>query len=343
MNILLIQLKRIGDLILTVPAITAVRQKLPHAKISLVVSAGSRGLLPAIRGIDHTFVAHGKIGDAANWFSVARRRYDYCFDFTRTDRSAFLTLLSGARRRITADHPRFRKQLRSRSYNELVDLPIGHMHTVDYHLALLAPLCIHDASHEIHLDLPAQALATADRILANSGLVAGEFLMLHPGSARLEKFWEPERWAEIVNVAGDHDLKCVITGGRSALEQAHIVDIRRHCRHRFVDLSGQVDLLTLAALIKRARLLTTVDSAPMHLAVATQTPQVVLFGPTNPLHWGPRFTRAVILQAGQPAPVTEFSPKQKPVPMNLLSTGQVIDAMKTLLVAPQSATSVCLD
>jgi len=72
----------------------------------------------------------------------------------------------------------------------------------------------------------------------------------------------------------------------------------------------------------------------MHLAAATQTPQVVLFGPTNPLHWGPRFSPAIILQAGHPAPVTEFSPKQKPVPMNQISTEQVIDAMKTLLSAP---------
>jgi heptosyltransferase-3 len=90
-------------------------------------------------------------------------------------------------------------------------------------------------------------------------------------------------------------------------------------------------------LIEKARLLATVDSAPMHLAAAMQTPQVVLFGPTNPLHWRPRFSPALILQAGQPAPVTEFSPKQRPVPMNQISTEQVIHAMETLLKAPRGA------
>ena len=118
------------------------------------------------------------------------------------------------------------------------------------------------------------------------------------------------------------------------MERAHIAEIQANCRQPFVDLSGKVDLLTLAALIKRARALTTVDSAPMHLAVATGTPQVVLFGPTNPLHWAPRFSPALVLQGNRPAPVTEFSPKQKPVAMNQISTEQVIHAMKALLSAP---------
>lgn len=343
LNILLIQLKRIGDLILTTPAIAAVRAKLPTAKITLVAASGSRELLPAIRGVDEILLAHGKIAGAATWFTVARRRYDYCFDFTRTDRSAFVTLLSAARKRVTADQPRFRAQLRARSYNELVDLTINQMHTVDYHLALLQPLGVSDASPAIQLTIPDSSMQTADGILANAGLSRGEFLIVHPGSARREKYWEVDRWATVIEAAAEDGLKSVITGAGSPVEQAHIAEICSRCRNRVIDLSGQVDLLTLAALIQRARVLITVDSAPMHLAAATQTPQVVLFGPTNPLHWRPRFTPALILQAGQPTPVCDFKPKQKPVAMNLLSTEQVIDAMKSLLAAPQTAASVCPD
>ena len=72
----------------------------------------------------------------------------------------------------------------------------------------------------------------------------------------------------------------------------------------------------------------------MHLAAAFGTPQVALFGPTNPFHWRPRTTPATILQAGKPAPVTDFVPKQPPHPMKEISTEQVIDAMQTLLSAP---------
>ena len=337
LNILVIQLKRIGDLILTTPAIAALREKFPHAKISLAASAASRELLPAIRGVDRIFVAEGKIGDAADWFTVARRRFDYCLDFTRNDRSAFLTLLSGAKKRITADQPRLREKIRTLSYNHLVDIPMRQMHTVDYHLALLEPVGIRGASQAVKLDIPASALENAGRILTQEGLAAGEFLLLHPGSARMEKFWEAERWAQVIETAAEYDLRCMLTGGRSAMERAHIAKIRSRCRQPSVDMSGKVDLLTLAGLIKKARVLTTVDSAPMHLAAAVGTPQVVLFGPTNPLHWAPRFSPALILQGNGSAPLTEFSPKQKPVPMNQISTEQVIDAMKALLSAPSGA------
>ncbi|HSH37931.1 MAG TPA: putative lipopolysaccharide heptosyltransferase III [Chthoniobacterales bacterium] len=337
MNILLIQLKRIGDLILTTPAIAAVREKFPRAEISLVVSAGTRELLPAIPGVDRTLIAKGRITSAAHWLTVARRKYDYCLDFTRNDRSAFLTLLSGAGKRITADHLRQREKLRSLSYNELVPIPIRLMHTVDYHLGLLAPLGVDGASQALNLRLPMAAHQKAQSVLADSG-TSEEFILVHPGSARVEKFWEAERWAEVIEHAAQRQLACVLTGGTSPLEQNHIAQIKRHSRARCLDLSGRIDLLTLAAMIDEARLVVTVDSAPMHLAAAMQTPQVVLFGPTNPLHWRPRFNPAVILQAGQPAPVTEFSPRQRPVPMNEISTEQVIHAMEVLLQAPRGAT-----
>ncbi|MFL6567900.1 MAG: putative lipopolysaccharide heptosyltransferase III [Chthoniobacterales bacterium] len=338
MNILLIQLKRIGDLILTTPAIAAIRAKHPRANISLVVSSDTRDLLPAIRGVDQTFIARKKISDATSWFTVARRSYDYCFDFTRNDRSAFLTLLSGAKNRVTADHPRLRAKLRSLSYNVLVgECSIGTMHTVDYHLCLLQPLGIKDASPTLQLHLPQLALHRADEMLRAAG-ISGNFVLLHPGSARVEKFWEADRWAEVIRYLHDRGLTTAITGSAAPLEQAHIAEIRARAKHPFVDLSGKGDLLSLAALIQRARLLVTVDSAPMHFAAATQTPQVVLFGPTNPMHWYPRFTPAVILQGHQSQPVTEFSPKQKAVEMNRISTQQVIDAMEALLAAPRAAT-----
>ena len=337
MKILLLQLKRIGDLILTTPAIAALREKFPEADISLVVSSATRDLLPAIRGLDHTFVARGRIRDAADWFTVARRRYDYCLDFTHNDRSAFLTVLSGAPTRITSDHAALQSKFRALSYNVLVKSSLRFLHTVDHHLAMLEPLEIHDAAQEVQLDLPGSAVAEADRILAQSG-IKGDYLVVHPGSARIEKFWEAERWSEVIAFAGRAGLACLITGGRSALEQEHIGQIKAASgRDSFVDLSGRLNLLTLAALIKKARLLATVDSAPMHLGAAMQTPQVVLFGPTNPLHWRPRFTPAVILQAGEAAPLTEFSPDQKRAPTSLISTEQVIDAMKSLLAAPRGA------
>jgi predicted lipopolysaccharide heptosyltransferase III len=333
-NILLLQLKRIGDLILTTPTITALRDKFPDASIALVVSAAVKELLPAIAGIDKVYEVRGKTDDALDWIALSLGKFDYCLDFTRTDRSAFLTFLSGARQRITADHPKLRTKLRARSYNVLVDAPVGVLHTVDYHLGLLKPLGIENASRAIQLTLPDETVRQADALLRSSG-VGDDFVCFHPGSARAEKFWEPSRWAETIDHCADETgMTCVLTGGGSAIEQAQIGAIKNVARSKPADLSGKTNLLTLAALVQKARLLVTVDSAPMHFAAAWNTPQVVLFGPTNPFHWHPRTESAIVLLGATGIPVTDFNPKQRALAMNQISTKAVIDAMETLLSAP---------
>ena len=95
MKILLLQLKRIGDLILTTPAIAALRSNYPDAHITLAVSNECAELLPAISNVDRVLIARRNLRDVAMVSSVAGKRFDYCIDFTRNDRSAFLTLLSG--------------------------------------------------------------------------------------------------------------------------------------------------------------------------------------------------------------------------------------------------------
>ncbi|MEY2483287.1 MAG: heptosyltransferase, partial [Verrucomicrobiota bacterium] len=282
MKILLLQLKRIGDLILTTPAITALREKFPDAHLSLAVSPAVSELLPAISGIDKVMLVRGKPDDALDWLALIFSRFDYCLDFTRNDRSSFLTFLSHARKRITSDHPNLRTKFRARSYNEFVESPVNLLHTVDYHLGLLQPLGIHNASRAIRLDLPESKVEKAAQLLA-AAHVADEFVLLHPGSARAEKFWEVNRWAEVIDHYRERGMTCVLTGGRSPAEQAQISAIKAATKSReVIDLSGKTDLLTLAALVREARLLVTVDSAPMHFGAAWGTPQVVLFGPTNP-------------------------------------------------------------
>jgi predicted lipopolysaccharide heptosyltransferase III len=334
MNILLLQLKRIGDLILTTPAIAALREKFPEATVSLVVSPAVEGLLPAISGIDKVFVVRGKADDALDWIALAWGNFDYCLDFTRNDRSSFLTLLSQARKRITSDHPNLRTKIRARSYNEFVESPVRLLHTVDYHLALLQPLGIHHASRAIRLILPDSTLDKTERLLETTP-AGDEFVILHPGSARAEKFWEVDRWARVIeHCARERRLKCVLTGGRSPMERAQIAAIKAATEAEMIDLSGKTDLLMLAALVRKARLLITVDSAPMHFAAAWGTPQVVLFGPTNPFHWHPLSESALVLLGEFDGPVTEFDPRQRALAMNQISTKSVIDAMESLLSAP---------
>jgi predicted lipopolysaccharide heptosyltransferase III len=337
LNILLIQLKRIGDLILTTPAIAAVREKFPESKLTVVISAESKTLAHAIAGVNRILIMPRGFAGFGTIAAIARGKFDYCVDFTRNDRSAFLVLLSRAKKRIVSFRIKVRSKFRTRFYNEFVEHRMRDMHVIDYHLALLEPLGISNASRAVRLELPKSSRATADELLSAHNIRKG-FIVFHPGSARAEKFWNAQRWADVIkHAADDHDIDLVLTGGSSPLEQTHISDIKSKVRHSVVDLSGKTDLLTLAALIAKARLLITVDSAPMHLASASRTPQVILFGPTNPFHWRPRESPALILQGTSISPFTEFVPKQPRLPMNQISTQAVIDAMETLLSAPATS------
>ena len=337
MNILLLQLKRIGDLILTMPAIVALRENFPDARVTLIVSNECADLLPAIPGADRILVAQRNLSDIAIVIALARERFNYCIDFTRNDRSAFLAFLSRAQKRIVSHRVRDQSKIRARIYNQFVDNRMRDMHTVDYNLALLEPLGGSNASRAVHLELPESAREKANKLRRHSK-IGEHFIVFHPGSARIEKFWDPARWAEVINHAGqNNDVDLVLTSGASRLEQAHVTHIKAKTGPRIVDLSGRTDLLTLAALIAQARLLVTVDSAPMHLATAVQTPQVALFGPTNPFHWRPRESPALILQGESRTPLTEFSPVRARLPMSQISTEAVIDAMDSLL-SPQATT-----
>ena len=99
-----------------------------------------------------------------------------------------------------------------------------------------------------------------------------------------------------------------------------------------MDLAGQLDLPTLAAVLARASLFLGVDSGPMHLAAAWQRPQIVLFGPTNPFHWRPRYAGCLVLRAGHgDAPLQTFADRSPGGPLDLISTRAVNDCIAETL------------
>jgi predicted lipopolysaccharide heptosyltransferase III len=331
MEILLLQLKRIGDLILTTPAIAALRQTYPDARITLAVANECAELLPAISNVDRVLIARRNLRDVAMVSSVAGKRFDYCIDFTRNDRSAFLTLLSAARKRVASYRVREQSKTRARVYTDFVGVRVRDMHTIDYNLALLEPLGVRAASSAPQLNLPRTALEKAVR-LRRDWKMTRPYVILHPGSARREKLWDASRWAQVIDhFRQNNEFDFVLTSGPSAGEQAHIMEITKRMRRKIIDLSGQTDLLTLAALIGQTQLLVTVDSAPVHFAAAASTPQVILFGPTNPFHWRPVHSTALILHGKSLTPVTEFAPARPRFPMSEISTEAVISAINSLL------------
>lgn len=362
MRILALQLKRIGDLVLTTPALRALRTIVPEARVSLGVSDATCSLLPAIEGIEGAIV-FGRGRGFAPWQQVLTGRWDVCLDFTGSDRSALAAALSRAARRITFESVRDSK-LRSLAYREFVESRVRDSHTADHYLHLLRPFggsidklesvlpaaretpgAVADANacaETLRLEQPTLKLPEAARLQARAALqgvgVDWPFALIHPGTARTEKYWVAERWATVIgHLQRGLGLGCVLSGEMNPMESAHLAAIRAAVLGGCPSVAGKTDLLTLSALAAEASVVVSCDTGVVHLAAAFGTPQVALYGPTNPFHWRPRHPRAVVLSATHPdAPLTVFEPRMPGAPMERLSTELVIRAIDTLLTASQS-------
>ena len=348
MRVLALQLKRIGDLALTTPALHALKSAGMH--VTLVVTEGTAALLPLLDElVDEPLIYHARTGsNSALWKHLWRTNYDACVDFTGRDRSALLTLASRAPRRITSASLLRRGGWRRLCYNALVERPVRSRHTVDHYLDYLAPLALPEAVQSSLiapcLRVPPEAIACAERELEAHGIHPDEdFVVVHPGTARPEKYWLPERWAQVIAFCQDElGRRCVLTGGQhDPYEQTHLTAVRAALGPRgqsCVDLAGRLTLPALAAVLARAGLVLGVDSGPMHLAAAFAPPQIVLFGPTNPFHWRPRHPSALVLRAGHgDAPLTEFFERSPGGSLDQISTRAVIDCIKRVPTVPAPA------
>jgi ADP-heptose:LPS heptosyltransferase len=334
-KILLLQLKRIGDVILTTPSIRCLREAFPHAQLALVADASCASLLDSI-SVDERWIYHkgGGLKGMVGWGSDAWLKHqllpfqpDWTLDFTGTDRSAYLSALSRSRRRITFE--RFRKKtLRKFIFTDFVRSSVIERHTADHYTDLLRPLGIERDDVALDVHLTEEACSSARVLLASAG-VRGSYAVIHAGTARPEKYWSTKRWAEVVNfLHAERDLTSILTGSHDPVEQQHLAEIKSHLQCHCVDLSGKTNLSSLAAIIKNADVFCGVDTAAMHLSDAMRTPCVALFGPTNPYHWRPRHTRSVVLRAGTDPP---FGARQSGGPMLEISAASVINALRKLL------------
>ncbi len=130
--------------------------------------------------------------------------------------------------------------------------------------------------------------------------IQGPFAVLHPGGAQnpgaemLDKRWPLERYAELARAFRDRGYTPVLTGGPGEIELCEqVVDLAGDAG--CVSIAGQLDLMAATAAIERAACYVGTDTGISHLAAATGTPSVVIFGPTNPERYGPRGTNVEIL------------------------------------------------
>jgi ADP-heptose:LPS heptosyltransferase len=324
LRILALQLKRIGDLVLTTPALRALRTAWPDANITLGVMDGTAALLAAIP-FAQSGIVFGRGRGWTPWQQVLAGGWDMCCDFTGNDRSALATALSRAKKRVGFEWVR-RNRLRALAYNAWSPSKVREVHTARHYLDLVAAVAsgvADDLSPELVLPVAAAELPP--------------YALLHPGTARPEKYWLPERWSEAAtHLRTAHGLKIIFTCGPDEFERAHVAAILNILGTGNAEVRYPKELISLATLVAGARVVISCDTSVVHLAAAFQVPQIALFGPTNPFHWRPMHDRAVVLSAAQPeAPLTHFESRMKEAPMEQISTGAVIRATDCLLALPR--------
>lgn len=323
MRILALQLKRIGDLVLTTPALRALRAKWPGANVTLGVMDGTAALLAAIP-FAHSGIVFGRGRGWTPWQQVLTEGWDMCFDFTGNDRSALATGLSRAKIRVGFEWVR-RNRVRSLAYNAWSPSKVREVHTARHYLDLVAAVAP-DASSDLLPEL----------VLPKTEPKPSSYALLHPGTARPEKYWQAERWGEVAaHLRAAHGLKSIFTCGPDQFERVHVASIPKT---QDAEIHHPKDLISLATLVAGARIVISCDTGIVHLAAAFRVPQIALFGPTNPFHWRPMHDRAIVLSAAQPeVPLTDFQPRMKEAPMELISTEAVIRATDCLLALPRPA------
>ena len=263
-KILTLQLKRIGDVILTLPALAWLRRSHSEAEVAVVLVDGCAALVPLLPpGVRPLLYRRGRL-NAGVWREIVVSKYSACYDFTGSDRSTLMARLSRA-----SDTVGYRKAIdkvprRGTVFNRVCEAKVRDHHTIDYHLALVGA---NESEIEFRPDIPAETIAAVDGVLG-TGEVEDGFVVVHPGTARDEKYWPADRWAAVIDYLSGEGYQVVLTGSPDARERRHLAAVKSAAQTDVIDLSGKVDLVGLTELLRRSRLVLGVDSAAMHKRTA---------------------------------------------------------------------------
>lgn len=305
-DILIIQLGDIGDVVLTLPCIRALRETYPEARIHAAVWEKAAEIVVDSQWVDEVIRVHRESGPMrsrlSNYLSFLRdlrkRRIDLAIDLRTGTRGAILARLSGARRRVgfsSGDEAFWRDRL----FTHLASpeqQPGDHI--VDFNLSLLGAFGITTTHRWPVITPPAQRMAAVQQLLRLMGVSSDlPLVVVQPFSLWPYKEWPPHRYSKLVKtIVREHSVQVAITG--SAGERERAAKLCADCGHGVFDLCGQTSIGEYAALLKHAALFIGVDSAGMHLAAAVKTPTVLIFGPSSDADWAPRGEIHRVVRAG---------------------------------------------
>lgn len=306
-RILVIKLRHHGDMLLVTPMVHALKERYPDADIDVLLYEETRSMLSAYSEIHHLYSIDRSWKKQGVRFQLRQewqllsqlrqQRYDLVLNLADQWRSAIITRFTGAPQRIGFAFPKRNHPLWRVCHTDLVPTDRhASQHTVEQNLSILAPLGIHN------LNAPATMAYTGDDWTFCQSLLpqgVGQYIVVQPTSRWFFKCWREEKMSEVIQAVTDAGHHVVLTSGPDTKERQMVDTILSTCQSEKVYLlAGQLTLRQLAALIDHAELFIGVDSVPMHMAAALQTPLIALFGPSKLTFWRPWQAKGEVIWAG---------------------------------------------
>lgn len=285
-SILVVITRRIGDVLLTTPMIRSLRLAWPDARIDALVFEGTEGVLVHNPDLDRiitvqqrpTFRQHLRL------LMELWRNYDLALSMMPSDRPTLYAFIAGKHRAgliLAGGKHLWKKWLLSQS----IQFDNINTHTVLMNLKLADLLGVPHC-HDVVAAWNAKDEAAVRKLLPFDP-DAQAYTVLHVYPMYAYKAWRGEAWVELAEWLDGHGMRVVLTGGKSADEVAYVRNLLGLLSSDTVDVVGKLNLSSVAYLLSKARAYIGPDTVVTHLAAATGIPTVALFGPSNPVKWGP--------------------------------------------------------
>lgn len=331
-SILIIRPGGIGDAVLLVPAIQAIRRKYPTTRISVLAEKRNSAVFDLCPEVDQVLLYDHPSGLLA----ALRQRYDLVIDSEQWHRlSAVVARLTRAPLLIG-----FGTNERARLFtHQIVYSHDDYESDSFYHL--LGPLGIGPTGLPVKfLAVPAEAEGRGASLLADLG--NRPFVSVFPGASIRERRWGADKFKRLAELLSVFGLTVVVVGGREDIDQGETIV----SGGLGLNLAGRTTLAETAAIIEKSALLVSGDSGVLHIAIGLGKPTVSLFGPGRARKWAPRGDRHVVINKGLPcSPCTTYG-TTPPCTFNArcmaeISADEVFNAAMMLLTAEKVVSSAC--
>ncbi len=279
-KILFVTLSNIGDVILTLPALDYLRKEFPQAKITVVSGPRPKGIFEANPAVDNLIIydKHARLKEKIKLFGRLQKEH---FDLVVDLRNSFFGLLLPARYKAPiflrgSGHMKDRHLSRVQGSEFLPVRQAGRVQGSEAKKTIESSLCIGPQDREyVENIFKENSIAQHDKIV-----------IIAPGARSSTKRWPKEKFAQLAErIIGELAAKVILVGDRA---DAFITKyIGEQSSHSLLDLAGKTTISQLGALLRKASLLITNDSAVLHLASYLDLPIVAIFGPTSDKKYGP--------------------------------------------------------